>query len=324
MPGPGELGHETWAGESWKVGGAATWTTGSYDEKLDLVYWGVGNPAPLYDGTVRVGDNLFSCSVIALDARTGKLRWFFQFTPHDEHDWDATQQPVLAQISWKGQRRAALVTANRNGFFYALDRETGEFLFAKPFVKQTWAAELDPKGRPVVRPEAKPSRTGSLVWPWDGGGTNWWPPSYDDGRQLLYVPSVDAGGLYFRDEGLPFERGKPFAGGLAKHASSQPVTAAIKAIDAETGNIRWESRLAKGANVRKTVGGVLSTAGDLVFVGYDEEFFALDADSGDKLWQVRLGGQINAPPVSYAIDGTQFVAVMAGRALYTFALPHVK
>ena len=325
VPGPGELGHETWAGESWKVGGAATWTTGAYDETLDLVYWGVGNPAPLYDGTGRVGDNLFSCSVVALDARTGKLRWHFQFTPHDEHDWDATQQPVLAQISWRGQHRAALVTANRNGFFYALDRKTGEFLFAKPFVKQTWAAELDSKGRPIVRPEAAPSRTGSLVWPWDGGGTNWWPPSYDGGRQLLYVPSIDAAALYFREAGLPFERGKPFTGGIAKHATSQPVTAAIKAIEAETGNVRWESRLAQGgASVRKTVGGVLSTAGGLVFVGYDEQFFALDADSGERLWQVRIGGQINAPPVSYAIDGIQFVSVMAGHALYTFALPHVK
>ena len=325
VPGPGELGHETWAGESWKVGGAATWTTGAYDENLDLVFWGVGNPAPLYDGTVRAGDNLFSCSVIALEARTGKLRWHFQFTPHDEHDWDATQQPVLAQISWKGQRRAALVTANRNGFFYALDRQTGEFLFAKPFVKQTWAAELDSKGRPIARPEATPSRTGTLVWPWDGGGTNWWPPSYDGGRRLLYVPSVDAGAVYFRQERTPFERGKPFTGGLAKPATNQPVTAAIKAIDAETGTIRWESRLAKGgANVRKAVGGVLSTAGDLVFVGYDEEFFALDADSGERLWSIRVGGRINAPPVSYAIDETQFVAVMAGNALYTFALPYVK
>ena len=313
VPGPGEPGHETWAGNSWKVGGAAPWTTGAYDEKLGLVYWGVGNPAPLHDGTGRTGDNLFSCSVVALDARDGKLRWHFQFTPHDEHDWDSTQQPVLAEISWKGQPRHALITANRNGFFYAVDRATGEFLFANPFVKQTWAAGLDSKGRPIVRPEAAPSRTGSLVWPSVGGGTNWWPPSYDDGRQLLYVPSVDAAGLYFRDEGVSLERGKPFTGGLAKDAVGQPVTVAIKAIEAETGKIRWESQLAQGhANVRKNVGGVLSTSGGLVFVGYDEEFFALDADNGETLWKVRVGGRINAPPVSYAIDGLSLLPSWPG------------
>ena len=139
---PGEPGHESWAGESWRIGGAATWTTGAYDPKLDLVYWGVGNPAPLHQGDVRAGDNLFANSVIALDAKSGKLRWHFQFTPADEHDWDAVQQPVLARIEWQGEQRAALLWANRNGFFYALDRETGKFLFAKPFVKQTLGCRL--------------------------------------------------------------------------------------------------------------------------------------------------------------------------------------
>jgi alcohol dehydrogenase (cytochrome c) len=322
IPAAGEPGHESWAGESWKIGGAATWTTGAYDAKLDLVYWGVGNPAPLHQGDVRAGDNLYANSVIALDAKSGKLRWHFQFTPADEHDWDAVQQPVLARIEWQGEQRAALLWANRNGFFYALDRETGKFLFAKPFVKQTWAAGFEPSGRPIPHPEARPTRTGSLVWPWTGGGTNWWPPSYDDGRRLLYVPTVDAAGIYFREDLVRFERGKPFMGGVAKNATNQPTTTAIRAIEAGTGNVRWEARLAHGgANIPRVVGGALSTAGGLVFAGYRDEFFAFDADNGERLWQIRVGGAINAAPVSYSVDGTQFVAVMAGRALFTFSLP---
>ena len=322
VPGPGEAGHDTWAGDSWKTGGAATWSTGAYDSKLDLVYWGVGNPAPAHHGGVRKGDNLFANSAIALDATSGKLRWHYQFTPADEHDWDAVQQPVLARIPWQGQPRDVVLWANRNGFFYALDRASGAFLSAKAFVKQTWASGFDENGRPTRIPESRPSRTGSLVWPWVGGGTNWWPPSYDSERRLLYVPSVDAAGIYFRDEAVRFQKGRLFMGGVANTATNQPTIVAIKAIAAETGEVRWETRLPHGAaDVHRVVGGVLSTGGGLVFAGYRDQFFAFDSDSGETLWQIRVGGDINAAPVSYAVDGHQFIAVMAGHALFTFSLP---
>jgi alcohol dehydrogenase (cytochrome c) len=321
VPGPGEAGHDTWAGDSWKTGGAATWSTGAYDAGRDTVYWGVGNPAPAHHGGVRTGDNLFANSVVALDASSGKLRWHYQFTPADEHDWDAVQQPVLARIMWQGQPRDVVLWANRNGFFYVLDRESGAFLAAKAFVKQTWATGFGKDGRPIRMPESRPSRTGTLVWPWVGGGTNWWPPSYDDERRSLYVPSVDAAGIYFRDENVRYQRGRLFMGGVANNAINHPTIVSIKAIAADTGEVRWEKRLAHGANeIPRVVGGVLSTAGGLVFAGYRDEFFAFDSDSGEKLWQIRLGGAINAAPVSYAVDGQQFVAIMAGHSLFTFSL----
>ncbi len=324
-PGPGEAGHDTWAGDSWKTGGAATWSTGAYDAARDTVYWGVGNPAPAHHGGIRSGDNLFANSVVALDASSGKLRWHYQFTPGDEHDWDAVQQPVLARVMWQGQPRDVVLWANRNGFFYVLDRESGAFLTAKAFVKQTWAAGFGKDGRPIRIPESRPSRTGTLVWPWVGGGTNWWPPSYDDQRRSLYVPSVDAAGIYFRDENARFQRGRLFMGGMANNAINQPTIVSIKSIAADTGDIRWESRLVQGvAEVPRVLGGVLSTAGGLVFAGYRDEFFAFDSDNGEKVWQIRVGGAINAAPVSYAVDGQQFVAIMAGHALFTFSLPPPK
>lgn len=325
VPGPGEPGHETWANDSWKTGGASTWTTGAYDPELDLIFWGVGNPAPDFQADARAGDNLFGNSVIALDAKSGKLKWHFQFIPGGQHDWDAVQQPVLADVALRGQRRPVVLWANRNGFFYVLDRRTGEFLFSKPFVKQTWASGFDPSGRPILRPEARPSPTGSLVWPAVGGGTNWWPPSYDERRRLLYVPAVDAASIYFRGEAR-YERGKEFVGGGTKVAANHPVATSIKAIDVETGDTRWEAELMRGgaSDVYRQVGGVLSTAGGLVFAGYRDEFFAFDAEDGGRLWQIRVGGLINAAPVAYAIDGTQYVAIMAGHSLFAFALPASK
>lgn len=324
VPGPGEAGHETWAGDSWRVGGAATWSTGAYDAQRDLVYWGAGNPAPAHHGGVRTGDNLYANSVVALDASSGKLRWHYQFTPADENDWDAVQQPVLARIPWQGEPRDVVLWANRNGFFYALDRESGKFLSAKAFVKQTWADGFDEKGRPIRRPASRPTSTGALVWPWVGGGTNWWPPSYDSERRLLFVPTVDGASIYFRDDDARFQRGQLFMGGIANNATNHPTAVAIKAIAADTGEVRWQTPLAQGAVVHRVVGGVLSTAGGLVFAGYRDEFFAFDSDTGKKLWQVRLGGDINAAPVSYAVDGHQFIAVMAGHALFTFSLPPPK
>ncbi|HTT14026.1 MAG TPA: PQQ-binding-like beta-propeller repeat protein, partial [Burkholderiaceae bacterium] len=295
VPGPGEFGHDTWGGDSWKTGGAPTWAVGAYDAALNLVLWGVGNPSPPYSAEKRPGDNLFSNSVIALDADSGMLRWHFQFTPADEHDWDATQQPVLADVSYGQAQRSALLWANRNGFFYALDRATGKFLLANPFVKQNWASGLDANGKPIVRVEARPTVTGSLVWPAVGGATNWWPPSYDPRRGIMFVPFVEAASIYFSGD-VSFERGRMFLGSTSQYAAGQPTVAGVKAIDAATGRVVWESAFARGgADVLRIVDGVLSTTTGVLFTGYRDLFYALDSDTGKELWRVRLGARVSGP-----------------------------
>jgi glucose dehydrogenase len=230
------------------------------------------------------------------------------------------QQPVLAEIPWQGGRRHALLWANRNGFFYALDRQSGEFLFAKPFATQTWAAGFTPEGRPIQRPEASPSRKGSLVWPSGGGATNWWPPSYDAGRRLMYVPAVDAASNYFASEPHVEKGEAQFLGSTSVFAANELAAASIKAIETGTGNIRWETQLGRGPDITHVIGGVLSTAGGLVFAGYDDEFLAFDSDTGRTLWRIRVGGRVNAPPVAYSIGRAQFIALVAGNSLFAFSL----
>jgi alcohol dehydrogenase (cytochrome c) len=322
VPAPGEPGSETWSGEAWKRGGAPTWTTGAFDPERGLVFWGVGNPAPGYQADVRPGDNLYSNCVVALAADSGKLVWYFQFMPGDEHDWDSVQQPVLADIPWQEQVRPVVLWANRNGLFYALDRATGKFLFAKPFAEQNWLESMQPTGRPVVRPAARPSTNGSLVAPPAGGATNWWPPSYDPGRQLVFVPAVDGASLYFRGP-VRYEKGTQFLGSGSQFAANHPAEAAVRAVDATTGQVRWEVALERGStNVLRMVGGILSTEGGVFFVGYKEEFAAYDSDNGNKLWRVGLGGRVSGPPVSYETAGQQRIAVTAGNSLFVFGLPN--
>jgi alcohol dehydrogenase (cytochrome c) len=323
VPGPGEPGHETWGGDSWKTGGAPTWATGAYDAKQDLVIWGVGNPGPTYFKDARRGDNLYSNSVIALEAASGKLRWHYQFTPGDTHDWDAAQQPILAEIDWQGRRRPVVLWANRNAFFYAVDRTSGEFLFAKPFVKQTWNEGFDAKGRPRVAAGSEPTPNGTLVWPAIMSATHWWPPSYDAARQLVFVPSSDAAGMYFRSERAHYVRGRRFDGGMATtYSANHPTTAYVKAIDARTGDIRWQTALESGdADFVWTVGGVLSTRTGVVFAGYRNAFHAFDADSGRELWRVHLGGRVRGSPIAFSVGGRQYVAVAAGHAVFAFTLP---
>jgi alcohol dehydrogenase (cytochrome c) len=323
VPGPGEPGYETWQNGDSKHGGAPTWTTGAYDPELGLIFWGTGNPGPEYQGDARPGDNLFSNSEVALDARTGKLRWYFQFLRGDEHDWDSTQQPVLANIPWQGESRPAVLVAARNAFFYALDRQTGRLLFAKPYAKETWASPSpDADGRPLMRPDARPSHSGTLLWPSVTGGTNWWPPSFDPQRQLFFVQAVDAASLYFRDRIPQFHRGEIFTGSTTQYAASQPASTVLRAIDVSNGKLRWERILAAGGDeVKRAMTGVLSTDGDLVFAGYQNEFFALQAGTGEKLWSTELGGAIHAPPITYTIDGQQYVSVIAAKTVFTFTLP---
>lgn len=323
VPGPGETGHDTWIGDAWKTGGATTWTVGAYDAQDDIIFWGTGNPAPVYQASARPGDNLFTNSVVAIEANTGRLRWYYQFTPADEHDWDSNEQPILADIDWLGRKRSVVLWANRNAFFYALDRRTGEFLFAKPFVKQTWNLGFDAKGRPRVAGSARPSASGAIVWPAIMAATNWWPPSYDASRQLVFVPCSDAAGIYFQSEQVKYKRAEHFEGSAASHyAQNLPAKAYVKAIDAQTGDVHWQTALESDSDTFVwTVGGVLSTKGGLVFAGYRDILRAFDADSGKVLWKVNLGGRVRGSPISFSLDGRQYIAVAAGHSMFAFLLP---
>jgi alcohol dehydrogenase (cytochrome c) len=316
-PGPDNPDSQTWSGDSWRRGGSATWMTGSYDPELNLVYWGTGNPGPDYDGTVRMGDNLYSDSVVALDADTGEMKWYFQFTPHDIHDWDATQIPILADTMFDGEMRKLMLFPNRNAFFYVLDRETGEFLLGTPYAKQTWAEGLDSNGRPILVPGMEPSLEGTVVSPAITGGSNWWSPSYSPRTDLLYVMAYDAETRYFIRK-TAYEEGDSYrAGGGVSPESPESYHRAVRALSPQTGEVRWEFPV----NPRST-SGLMATAGDLVFGGTaDGFFFALDAESGEELWHKSVGGRVHAAPMSYAVDGKQYVAIAAGNAVFSFALP---
>jgi alcohol dehydrogenase (cytochrome c) len=316
VPGPGEPGHETWDRDSWKTGGAPTWVTGSYDPGLNLIYWGTGNPGPDWNGDPRGGDNLYSCSLLALDASTGKLKWYFQFTPHDTHDWDATEIPVLFDAEIQGRPRKLVAMANRNAFYYLLDRETGEFVLGQPYAKQTWARGLDSHGRPNTIPDMEPSIEGTLVYPSLHGATNWFSPSYSPVTKLFYVATREVGAYYYKDE-AEYKPGVAFTGGGHRALEGDDAYGAIRALEGVTGRLKWEFRLQS-----PPWAGVLSTAGGLVFSGSDEgNFYALDALTGKPLWDFQTGASIADNPMSYQVDGKQYVTIAAGHALFAFGLP---
>lgn len=317
VPGPGEFGHDTWAGDSWKSGGASIWLTPSYDPELNLVYWGVGNPGPDWNGDVRLGDNLFSDSVVALDADTGKREWHFQFTPHDVHDWDATQVMVLLDREYRGRMRQLLVTANRNGFIYMLDRATGEFLRATQFVKQTWAVGISEEGRPIRRPGMEPSAEGIEVFPAVAGGTNWMSPAYNPDTGLLYISCREGSSMYFKGE-TEYRPGTRYWGSMfVNETTMHNWYGAVRAFHPVTAERVWEHKLFQPAWA-----GLLSTAGGVLFAGTSDGFFkALDVRTGDELWRVSLGAGIQASPMTYEVGGRQLVAVASGGALFAFALP---
>jgi alcohol dehydrogenase (cytochrome c) len=320
VPGPGEPGHESWSGDSWLHGGAPIWVTGSYDPETDLTYWGTGNPGPDWDGAGRLGDNLYSCSVIALDPDTGRLEWHYQFSPHNEFDWDSTQIPVLADLDWQGRPRKVMLWANRNGIFYVLDRATGEFLKGQPFVKVNWVDGFDEKGRPIPVPGMAPTREGTLIYPGNQGGTNWYSPSYSPRTGLFYVPTWEnTSTTYIKGDAPPqFREGQGFTGLFPRPGSTtDDVHSAIQAIDPKTGMKRWTYR----HSTQSTETGVLTTASDVLFSGgRDGSFFALDARNGRLLWQTNLGPSVAAGPMTYAVNGQQYVSVMAGSSLFTFGL----
>ena len=324
IPGPGEFGNDTWLGESWKTGGAAVWNAGAYDPETNLVFFGTGNPAPDWDGRTRLGDNLYSNCVVALDPDTGELKWYYQFTPHDELDYDSTQVPVLADIDWRGEPRKVILWANRNGIFYVIDRITGKFLDGKPFVALNWMDGFDEDGRPQRIPGMVPTPEGTLIRPHVLGATNWPPPSFSPRTGLYYS-------AHWENSGIIVTQGQgPRAVGINRRQATMPQVnleplfnndeeayGVVRAYDPGTLDPVWEFRMGD-----ITWAGVLSTAGDVVFSGGKEGYFlALDAHSGELLWRASLGGQVNSGPMSYAIDGRQYIAISAGTALFTFALP---
>jgi alcohol dehydrogenase (cytochrome c) len=275
----------------------------------------VGNPGPDWNGDVRPGDNLYTCSIVALEADTGKLRWYFQFSPHDTHDWDATHVPMLFDAQMDGAKRKLIAVANRNAFYYVLDRATGEFVAGKPYAKQTWATGLDPKGRPIPAREAELSKEGTLIWPNLNGATVWFSPSYDPQTGLVYVATREIGARYFKRD-TAYKPGTFFAGGGEDELPPDDAWGAIKALKAESGDLRWEFKLHS-----PPWAGVLSTAGGLVFSGSNEgNFYALDARTGRPLWDFQTGGAIGANPVSFNIEGRQVIAIAADRVLYAFGL----
>jgi alcohol dehydrogenase (cytochrome c) len=315
VPAPGEPGSETWGGDSWETGGGSTWLTGSFDPDLNLLYWTTGNPAPDWNGDLRPGDNLYTCSLLALDPDTGERRWHFQFTPHDTHDWDANQIPVLLDATINGKDRKLVALANRNAFYYLLDRTTGEFLVGTAYSKQTWAAGLDGTGRPIVLPDTEPSEEGTLVWPSLQGATNWFSPSYNPRTQQLFVANRRMGAVYFKAD-VEYEPGQPFLGGGEQALSGDEASGAVLALDALSGKRLWEFPLQA-----PPWAGVMATAGNLVFASSNEgNFFALDASSGASLWNFQTGGHIRTNPMGFAVDGRQRVAITGGRTLFVFGL----
>ncbi len=318
IPGPHEPGNETWAGDSWTRGGAPAWVTGTYDPDLNLIYWGTGNPAPSDDTSERKGDNLYSNCVVALNADTGKLEWHFQFTPADAHDWDATEVPVLLDMDVNGKPRKLLAHANRNGFFYLLDRTNGEFLFAKPFAKVTWAKDVGVDGRPRLLPAAETSTEGTVVCPGAAGATNWMSPSFSPQTGLLYVATREQCDI-FTGIKQPFHPGHPYIGSVYFKPAEEKAWGALRALDPSSGQVKWEFKY-----LSPPWAGALSTAGGLVFSGDMEGYLiAFDARNGRDLWHFETGAPVTASPMTYAVDGRQYVAIVSGGALLSFALPDV-
>jgi alcohol dehydrogenase (cytochrome c) len=317
IPEPGQPGSETWENDAWRTGGGATWVTGSYDPEAKLLYWGVGNPAPDYQAEVRPGDNLYTDSVIALHADTGKLAWHFQFTPRDDHDWDSAQTPILTELTVNGARRKVICWANRNGFYYVLDRLTGEFLAGTPFVRQNWATGLDAKGRPILSQTGRVSNGGTLTFPGVRGATNWEPSAFHPVLGLVYVPANEQGSIVTRSPAHNVLRGAMgfYVGSGA--ANPEPPVPVVRALDAVTGKKRWEY-FAPVEHGSGTLTGLLTTGGGLVFGASGGRAFALDANDGHELWQLPLGGPTHAPPISFELEGHQVLAFWAGRTMFLF------
>ena len=319
VPKSGEPGSETWQGKDIDHGGAPTWFTGSFDPALDIVYWPTGNPSKEYNGDHRKGDNLYSDSILALDRKTGRLEWYYQFTPHDLWDWDATQTSVLVDADWQGQPRKLMLHASRNGFFYVFDRRDGALLLAKPFVKNlTWASGIGPDGRPVKLPNQDPSPAGTKVCPSQDGATNWFSPSFNPATGLYYVQTFEKCSVYTKSDQGEWETGKSYLGGSQRTARDPKPQRILKAIDIRTGAIRWELPQPGPA---ESWGGTLATASGLVIFGEDGGgLVAADAVSGKPLWIFQTNHNWKASPMTYLFDGKQYVAVAAGSTIIALGI----
>jgi alcohol dehydrogenase (cytochrome c) len=318
IPGPGEFGNDSWKGDSWTRGGGSTWLTGTYDVDRNVLYWPIGNPGPDIDGSVRLGDNLFTCSVVALDPDTGQRKWHYQFTPGDTHDWDSTEDMVLVDRVFKGQQRKLLLHADRNGFFYVLDRTNGKFLSATAFVKQTWNAGFDANGRPKFVAGSNASPEGSIpVYPSLSGGTNFQSPSYDPETGWLILEYQEAGQQYFVTP-QEYSAGTQYQGGRQTRIAGDTNTAGIRALNPESGKVVWDTRITRGS----LNNGLLATGGGVVFASSgDGNLLVLDSKTGTLLRSIKLSNAMASAPMSYSVNGKQFIGVMAGPALYSLSLP---
>ncbi len=312
-PDPGQPGSETWPKDSDAIlhGGGMTWMTGTYDPDLNLLYWGTGNPNPVLAGEGRPGDNLYTCSIVALNPDTGKLAWHFQPSPHDVHDWDAVETPVLFDAEFKGKKRKLLAQASRNGFYFLLDRTNGQYLAAAPFIDQTWATGVDAHGRPMAKPEATPTPDGALVEPGSDGATNWMAPSFDPQTNLFYVNARRIFSIYYQTV-----TGK--AEGWGGRDRNLWANSTIRALDYRTGKVVWNHETGEDENGA----GILTTAGHLLFsADTSGNLLALDPGNGKTLWHLNAGGRVAASPMSYQLDGRQYVLFAVQDVLYAFALP---
>ena len=319
IPGPGEFGSDSWPGKAYLRGGGTTWMPGTYDPALNTIYWGTSNPAPDFDGDVRPGDDLYTDCVLALDPDTGKLKWYFQFTPHDLFDYDGVETPILIDTTYKGEARKLLVQADRNGFLYVLDRVNGKFLSATPFVeKLNWAKGIDANGRPILT-GLKPTPDGTKVCPGYAGATNWFAPSYSELTHSVYFMALELCQNFLSGPTPAFQEGKEYYSTGVKRIPGESSQKLLLAYSLDTGSFAWKyPQVGRG----HSSGGTMATAGGLVFFGDDAgSFEAVDARSGKSLWHFNTGQDMSASPMSYAVGGKQYVAIAAGSDIFSFALP---
>jgi alcohol dehydrogenase (cytochrome c) len=320
VPAPGEPGSETWGGKALEHGCAGTWLTGTYDPEARLLYWPTGNPCPDYNGDERKGDNLYSNSILALDPDRGTLKWHYQFTPHDLNDWDATETPLLTDLTFRGRPRKLLLHGDRNGFFYVLDRLTGELLLAEPFVKNlTWATGIGKDGRPILVPGQEPTPEGTRTCPAVTGATNWPSTAFNPSTGLFYLMAAETCTVFTKNSQW-WIQGQSFYGGGTRRSPGDVNAKFLRAIDVQTGKIAWEVPDLNGGVIAS---GVMSTAGGLVFFGdaAGGAFVAADAKTGKLLWHFDTGQNWKSGPMTYVIEGKQYIGAVAGSTIFAFAIP---
>jgi alcohol dehydrogenase (cytochrome c) len=307
----------TWSGDSWKLGGGSAWVTGSYDPETDTIFWGTGNPGPDMVGDVREGDNLYTCSLVALDPNTGKLKWHYQFTPHDTHDYDATEDLPLVDLTIGGKKVKAVIQANRNGLFYALDRTNGKLLIAKPYTKIDWMTGIDDNGRPIMVKDKEPKKDGNRSCPGLSGGHNWWPTTYSPQAGLYFFSTEDGCQIFYRHD-AEYKEGRMYQLSNPRPVPGEAASGSMVAVDPTTGETKWRVE-----TLAAPAGGYLSTGGGLLFTGDRQGYFmAVEARTGKILWKFQTGGQpVGGGAVTYRFRGKQYVAVAAGGSIITFSLP---